>query len=247
MLYLTTNLTAAALNHRLQKGDINAAKEWLESYMSQSPERITLHQSFIAMTTARALIVVGKFNLALLLLEKIQRLATDFHRTLDSIELGILKSIALWKLKDKATAVEAMAAAVCTAEQYSYVRLFANEGAEVIPILQKLVGKISRNAESEVQDESFLRGLLLAAYENSKTISGLTSALAPAPVKLSPQQAQMLRLLSENKGNRQICEETGLKLNTVKAHLYKLYEKLEVATAADAVIMGKRLGLLEKE
>lgn len=102
---------------------------------------------------------------------KIERFSDDYRRSLDLIETLILKSIALWKLKNHEESIIQMQRAVATAERHGYVRLFANEGAEVVTILQKLV-------------------------------------------------------------------------NTVKAHLYKLYEKLEVQSAADAVIKARKLGLI---
>ena len=56
----------------------------------------------------------------------------------------------------------------------------------------------------------------------------------------------MLMYLVAGKNNRQICEETGLKLNTVKAHLFKLYEKLEVSSATEAVLKSYRLGIIDR-
>jgi len=56
----------------------------------------------------------------------------------------------------------------------------------------------------------------------------------------------MLRYLAAGKNNRQICEETGLKLNTVKAHLHILYEKLEVNNSTDAVLKSLRTGIIGK-
>ncbi|MCL2336064.1 MAG: LuxR C-terminal-related transcriptional regulator, partial [Firmicutes bacterium] len=97
----------------------------------------------------------------------------------------------------------------------------------------------------------FVRNILLVASESAKTYPGLTgrleSRLEEKPVKLSKQQMRMLLFLAAGKNNRQISEETGLNLNTVKAHLFKLYEKLAVNSATEAVLKAYRLGILAKE
>lgn len=57
-------------------------------------------------------------------------------------------------------------------------------------------------------------------------------------------------ILLENIGrgltNAEICEELGLKLPTVKGHLYNLYKKLGVNSRGQAVIKGNELGILER-
>jgi len=58
---------------------------------------------------------------------------------------------------------------------------------------------------------------------------------------------RMLVFLAAGKNNRKICEETGMKLNTVKAHLFKLYEKLEINSATEAVLKAYRIGILKKD
>jgi len=245
-VYLKKNLNAIITKYRLYKGDINAAKEWLNNYAVSDSNEVTLYQLYQTMTTIRARISAGELTPALALLASAEKLAIDYRRPLDQIEVFILRSIAYWNGKKRTDALDCMEKAVLLAKPYGYIRMFANEGAAIVPVLQKLYNRISCNPE-EPALSVFIKKIILCVRENEKDNPGIASSLDGKAVKLSKQQALMLSLLSEGKNNRQICEATGLKLNTVKAHLYKLYEKLEVNNAADAVLEANRLGILDKK
>ena len=248
-LYLLKNLNAMVTKYRLYKGDRNAAGEWLSRYAIDDSGKLKFYQIYQAFTTIRANIALGNFSSALLLMSKLEKLVTDYRRPLDQIEIHILRAIVFWNEKQRADSVDSMEKAALLAQPYGFTRIFTDEGAAVIPILQKLYNRLSRKPEQS-DTVVFVRTILLLASESAKTIPGLTSGLESSPrekpVKLSKQQMRMLLLLASGKNNRQICEETGLKLNTVKAHLFILYEKLDVNSATDAVLKAYQLGILEK-
>jgi DNA-binding NarL/FixJ family response regulator len=45
-------------------------------------------------------------------------------------------------------------------------------------------------------------------------------------------------------GNKQIAARLGISTSTVKTHLEELFERLDVASRAEAVAVGVRRGLL---
>ena len=61
---------------------------------------------------------------------------------------------------------------------------------------------------------------------------------------LSRREQQILALLADGLVNKQIAARLGISTNTVKTHLELLFEKLGVATRAEAVAMGVKRGLL---
>ncbi|MCL2136972.1 MAG: LuxR C-terminal-related transcriptional regulator [Coriobacteriia bacterium] len=242
-LYLMNNLKAVTTKYKLYTGDKEAAEEWLLRYAVHDGSDIRLYQIYQYITTIRAKITIGDFTSALVLIANLEKIVIDYQRPLDQIELYILKSIVYWNDKQRPEAIAWMGKAVAIAEQYRFVRIFANEGQAVIPILKKLYNRLSSKAE-ESSTAVFIRKILLLANQGTSIYPGITSSLATSQVKLSKQQKRMLLLLAAGMNNRQICEETGLKLNTVKAHLYKLYEKLDVHNSTDAVTKSHQLGLI---
>ena len=69
---------------------------------------------------------------------------------------------------------------------------------------------------------------------------GASSEGAP----LSNREREILALLADGLINKQIAARLGISTNTVKTHLELLFDKLGVATRAEAVATGVRRGLL---
>lgn len=66
---------------------------------------------------------------------------------------------------------------------------------------------------------------------------------ASAPV-LTQREREILALLADGFGNKQIAARLGISTNTVKTHLELLFEKLDVSTRTEAVTAAARMGLL---
>ena len=61
---------------------------------------------------------------------------------------------------------------------------------------------------------------------------------------LSDREFDVLRLLAENRTNREIAQAMCVSVNTVKTHLKNVYGKLGVHNRRRAVARAKELGLL---
>jgi DNA-binding CsgD family transcriptional regulator len=88
--------------------------------------------------------------------------------------------------------------------------------------------------------------LLVVARERrgGSPLSGLLDHdTASAPV-LTRREREVLALLADGFGNKQIAARLGISTNTVKTHLELLFEKLDVSTRTEAVTAAARMGLL---
>jgi DNA-binding CsgD family transcriptional regulator len=65
-----------------------------------------------------------------------------------------------------------------------------------------------------------------------------------AETVLTNRERQILALLADGLGNKQIAGQLGISANTVKSHLELLFEKLDVSSRAEAVAAGVKRGLL---
>lgn len=61
---------------------------------------------------------------------------------------------------------------------------------------------------------------------------------------LTHREQEILSLLADGLGNKQIAARLGISTSTVKTHLELLYEKLDAASRTEAVAAAIRLGLL---
>ncbi len=62
---------------------------------------------------------------------------------------------------------------------------------------------------------------------------------------LTPRELDVLALLADGLGNREIAGELGISEHTVKFHLASIYGKLGASTRTEAVRRGLQLGLIE--
>lgn len=78
----------------------------------------------------------------------------------------------------------------------------------------------------------------------AREIAARGSAAAEDSRTLSARERQILALLADGLGNKQIAARLGISTNTVKTHLETLFEKLGVSSRAEAVATGAKRGLL---
>lgn len=64
------------------------------------------------------------------------------------------------------------------------------------------------------------------------------------PPSLTRRELQVLELLGQGRSNRDIADALVISENTVKNHVRRLYEKLQVRSRTEAVVLGVRWGLI---
>ena len=79
--------------------------------------------------------------------------------------------------------------------------------------------------------------------EGSRLRGALDHDAASAPV-LTRREREILALLADGLGNKQIAARLGISTNTVKTHLELLFDKLGASTRTEAVTAAARMGLL---
>ena len=71
-----------------------------------------------------------------------------------------------------------------------------------------------------------------------------SEATPPLVEPLSSREVTVLRYLCSRLTYREIAAALYVSLNTLKSHVSSVYRKLDVASRADAVEAGRRLGLI---
>jgi two-component system, NarL family, response regulator YdfI len=61
---------------------------------------------------------------------------------------------------------------------------------------------------------------------------------------LSPREIEILRMIAEGLGNKEIAAKLGISDHTVKFHISSIFAKLGAANRAEAVTLGIRQGLI---
>lgn len=67
---------------------------------------------------------------------------------------------------------------------------------------------------------------------------------AQASLGVTEREYEVLGLLAAGRSNKEIAAKLGVSPNTVKTHIARLFEKLEVARRTEAILRGRELGLI---
>lgn len=70
----------------------------------------------------------------------------------------------------------------------------------------------------------------------ARALSGLAQEQRGATVRLTPRESQLLSLLSGGYRNKELASLLGIREQTVKMHLYRLFQKLRVKSRMEAVL-----------
>src|SRR5215510_5218282 len=102
------------------------------------------------------------------------------------------------------------------------------------------------DVSASTRDVSAAAEMVITARErrqSTQTAAPEGRDIATAPV-LTQREQQILELLADGLGNKQIAARLGITTNTVKTHLELLFDKLHVSSRAEAVATAARTGLL---
>lgn len=242
ILQIMPNFKAFAVRHRLRKNDCAAAAGWLSNYFVTEMKAAEFYKIYRHFTTVRAHIVLGGFETALPSAEKLRILAEAFNRPLDTAEAWMLISVIYWKTGNRNKAFEAIETSLAILEPGRFIRVVADEGEWVLPMLSTLKKAAEKERYRGKVGSKFLHEVYLAAHEQAKRVSATLPIIAE-PVKLSKQQRLVLKLLSEGYVNADMIKITGLTLATIRSHTQEAYKRLGADNAADAVLAAKLLGI----
>lgn len=62
---------------------------------------------------------------------------------------------------------------------------------------------------------------------------------------ISERELQVLKLLADGRSNKEIATSLDVSPNTVKTHVARLFEKLEVRRRTEAILRARELGMLQ--
>jgi LuxR family transcriptional regulator, maltose regulon positive regulatory protein len=165
------------------------------------------------------------------LLERLLRAAEEGRRTGNVIEILVLQALAHQARDDVPAALASLQRAVTLAEPEGYVRIFADEGPPVAPLL--------RAVAKQGTAPGYVRRLLAAVSQTGDSTAASQELIEP----LSARELDVLRLLGTDLDGPEIARELVVSLNTVRTHTRNIYAKLGVNNRRAAVRRAQELGL----
>jgi LuxR family maltose regulon positive regulatory protein len=239
-----SNFLAYKTKLLLLDGDKDAASKWLLNYFVIDTHQLELYKIFQHFTTARAYMVLENMEKAIDYIQKLKKLAADFRRPLDIAEADVLQAVYEWAVGKRKEACITLEAVLINMQPLGFVRVIADEGAAVLPVLKKIITAANRDDYQGPLRRQYLNDVYLAAQAQSRYYSGIVQKPAAKLLKLSNQQKIIIELLAQGYKNSEIVEKTGLSINTIKTHTRLAYDKLGANNVTDAVLYAKEQGII---
>lgn len=159
------------------------------------------------------------------------------------IQVLLLKAECLSKMGNQEAAQKTLTEAIDQGRACGFIRTFTDSGKTIIDLLKSLYKEwANKPAPCFRERRGYCLQLLEAA--NEAVIRG-PSDEATLVEPLSDRELQMLTLVGDGLKNELIADQLFLSVNTVKWHLRRAYEKLDVRSRTEALAEARRRSLIQ--
>ena len=226
------------------EGNLTAAMDWVHAAGMDIDDEISYPQEGDFILFARILIAAKRWDEADRLIGRLVTAAETGKRNGRLLELLVLRASLLEAQTKEDEALEVIAQALDLGESNGYVRVFLDEGAPMVKLLQRAhsagiaseyVSKLLAAIESETKDKR--RG---TTDEDASIVIPHSPLVEP----LSARELDVLRLLKTELSGPEIAGELTIALSTMRTHSQSIYSKLNVSNRRAAVRRAEELKLL---
>ncbi len=228
----------------LRQGNLATAVAWSENVADGAQNPPTYAREPELLTLVRVWLSSGDTGRAARLLESLLSAAEASERRGSIAEILSLQSHVSRAAGAHDRAMAQLARALAVAEPGGYVRLFADDGPSLMPILADLAAA-QRPGRFIPPSAAYVRTLLVLAGWPATRDTHATSSDAVGLVQpLSARELEVLSRMATGAPNEQIATELVIGVTTVKSHVNGIFRKLGAANRLDAVARARAAGLL---
>lgn len=236
--YIQKNLDAFCVYAAMLKGDCAATDIWIEDKAPDEYDFFFVPDSYTMLMKIYVYIQRENLESALLIIRKLMVLSEDYGWTYYSLHLRILEAAVYYRAADDKWQ-EKLEACLTDAEPYHFIRIFADRGALLFPMLKALAD----SAAGTDKDSAYFKAVL----NDTKRMALLyPNFLSPHKKyeELSRYEKDVLMALCQGKRNSEIAKQLFLSENTIKYHLKKIYGKLGVSSRSEAIARARELKIV---
>ena len=237
---------AAAYHARLlaEQGNMEPAREWLQVQGRGLDERSFGAEEALLEIHLRLLLGENK-ALNEPLVELLEAAEAD-QRWGQVLELLVMQALSLAAQGEQSQALSALTRALHLAAAEGYVRIFVDEGRPMAMLLQELNGRELMPVYGQQVLAAWPAKGLANEDRQEKVASGPSPTLAPKSLldPLTDRELEILRLIAQGLGNREIAVRLYLTLGTVKGHAHHIFSKLDVNSRTQAVAKARALNII---
>lgn len=232
----SNNINAVEVMGAFYDGRYDVIANWMHTDAPDELGDFNMLDLYRYMVKIRCYIVLEKYSMAISLIEKLRPLLEIGRRPMDLCEIDLLLAMTLFAAGNKNLAFEALVRALKSARRRNYLRLVADEGTCLFPLLVEYV--------KEKGETPFLMEMIELTRKMAIQYPLYLKPRYQNKEQFTQMEVDILRLLQQGKSQEEIGDYFFISLNTVKYHLKKIYTKLEASSATQAIWKAKLIGLI---
>lgn len=247
--YIQGDLLLAELAYR--QGKIDKAKSILQKSKNIEWNDNSIHTIYFSfeLTLVKVFLAEeneGDLDLVYEELIVIENMANATNNTSNQIQITILLAVYFQIIQEDKKAKLKLNSALSLAKKGQGVRLFLDVGFPVMHLLNTFA--------SSLKDTGFVN-YILEGFQYERSVFGkeiIVSAEAKKEIRnnniinlLSNREKEVVELVAKGMRNKEIGDVLFVSNDTVKKHLYNVYQKLDVDNRTSMVAKVKILGLLD--
>ena len=230
------NVDAMSVHLALYDGNLEFINEWLAKKAPDENNDFNLMEVFSYFVKLRCYLLYDKHLALYSLAEQLRFYLELSRRYIDIIFISCIEAMSMFKNGKKEQAFDLMDTALALAEKYKIYRTIADEGVLMFKLLQEY--QKARGSSSFLSKIISMTRHVAVLYPNYLNISQDENII------FSEMEKDILRLLEQGKTYDEIAEIFFISVNTVRYHIKKIYPKLDVTSASQAIFKAKKIGLI---
>ena len=216
---------------------LHANKESVVAWLDTAPNEesgFTFLERSALTCKVRAYIILGKFEAAIDLIERLLAFCLMYDRTYAYNEIRIYQAIVYYRLKNPEWEV-IIDEMIRKMESLGFYHLIADQGAAVLPLLEK--------GRPESVSRTYFDHLVSMTKRMAENFPNyLMTAEAPEE-PLTKTERRVLHLLCEGLNAEEICSVMDISYSGIKFHNKNIYRKMGVNNRTEAVRKAFLLGM----
>ena len=230
------NIDAMSVRLALYDCNLEYVNNWLEKKAPDENKDFNLMETYGYFVKLRCYLLYDKHLALLALAEQLRFYFEISRRDMDIITISCIEALSWYKTGNKEKAFALADDFLKKAEKYRLYRVISDEGILMFKLLQDY--QKVRGTTPFLSKVIGITRHVAVLYPNYLNISQESNT------NFTEMEKDILRLLEQGKTYDEISEVFFISVNTVRYHIKKIYPKLDVSSASQAVFKAKKIGLI---
>lgn len=223
----------------LDTGDMERAGEWFDYAKLDSYMEISNPREFELIVYARILMAKGRTDDAELLLTRLLAFTEVKKRRHSMVEILNLLAMLAYQKGEMLQAINYFEKSLSIGREEGYVRSYLDQADPMPELFRYYITKWG-----ELENDAVAEGLIDYAKQIFQLMkTSISYEASAAKMQLTNKEKAVLSFLLQAHSNKEIAQQMGISLRTVKAHTGNIYNKLNVKNRAQCVKLARELRL----